>query len=294
MFEISTLDKLKALLSQGMKAESEQITKINYDDMNGYQFEKFCADILRKNGFENIELTQGSGDHGIDILAEKDNITYAIQCKCYSSNIGNSAVQQAHTGKSLYHKDIAVVVTNRYFTTQAIEEADALGVKLWDRDFLNRYINATSEVKQEIKKSPDSVIEKYYYINGDFTTFSLKKENKIEILAVCENSINAANLYLSYSVKLKEEWIRKVDFAVAVNFGNAVAICTNENGVEFFGGKELDGEIAIGIPKWMDKARDELLSGNEEEFLRMVEEANGYLDEFMKIAVKYMQCKNFS
>lgn len=159
---------------------------------------------------------------------------------------------------------------------------------------MNRYINATSEVKQEIKKSPDSVIEKYYYINGDFTTFSLKKENKIEILAVCENSINAANLYLSYSVKLKEEWIGKVDFAVAVNFGNAVAICTNENGVEFFGGKELDGEIAIGIPKWMDKARDELLSGNEEEFLRMVEEANGYLDEFMKIAVKYMQCKNFS
>lgn len=294
LFEISTLDKLKALLSQGMKAESEQITKINYDDMNGYQFEKFCADILRKNGFENIELTQGSGDHGIDILAEKDNITYAIQCKCYSSNIGNSAVQQAHTGKSLYHKDIAVVITNRYFTTQAIEEADALGVKLWDRDFLNRYINATREVKQEIKKSPDSVIEKYYYINGDFTTFSLKKENKIEILAVCENSINAANLYLSYSVKLKEEWIGKVDFAVAVNFGNAVAICTNENGVEFFGGKELDGEIAIGIPKWMDKARGELLSGNEEEFLRMVEEANGYLDEFMKIAVKYMQCKNFS
>lgn len=44
----------------------------------------------------------------------------------------------------------------------------------------------------------------------------------------------------------------------------------------------------------MDKARGELLSGNEEEFLRMVEEANGYLDEFMKIAVKYMQCKNFS
>lgn len=111
-----------------------------YDNMEGHQFEYFCADILKKNGFENVEVTQGSGDHGIDILAEKDSITYAIQCKCYSSNIGNSAVQQAHTGKSLYHKDIAVVLTNRYFTPQAQQEAAALGVKLWDRDKLNSMI----------------------------------------------------------------------------------------------------------------------------------------------------------
>ena len=115
-------------------------TSQNYDSMEGHQFEYFCADILKKNGFENVEVTQGSGDHGIDILAEKDGISYAIQCKCYSSNIGNAAVQQAHTGKSLYHKDIAVVLTNRYFTAQAKEEAQALGVKLWDRDKLNSMI----------------------------------------------------------------------------------------------------------------------------------------------------------
>lgn len=116
----------------------------NYDAMDGHDFEYFCADLLRKNGFSNVEVTQGSGDHGIDILADKDDIdhiSYAIQCKCYSSNIGNAAVQQAHTGKSLYHKDIAVVLTNQYFTAQAKEEADALGVKLWDRDKLQELVN---------------------------------------------------------------------------------------------------------------------------------------------------------
>lgn len=112
----------------------------NFDFMEGHDFEYFCADVLRKNGFTNVEVTQGSGDHGIDVLAEKDGITYAVQCKCYSSNIGNAAVQQAHTGKSLYHKDIAVVMTNRYFTPQAVEEAEALGVKLWDRDRLSEMI----------------------------------------------------------------------------------------------------------------------------------------------------------
>lgn len=113
----------------------------NFDAMSGLEFEHYCAEILEKNGFANVEVTQGSGDHGIDILAEKDDITYAIQCKCYSSNIGNAAVQQAHTGKSLYRKDIAVVLTNQYFTAQAKQEADALGVKLWDRDKLQELLN---------------------------------------------------------------------------------------------------------------------------------------------------------
>ena len=111
------------------------------DNIDGHDFEYFCADILRKNGFSDVEVTQGSGDHGIDITAIKDEISYAIQCKCYSSNIGNAAVQQAHTGKSLYHKDIAVVLTNQYFTAQAKEEADVLGVKLWDRDKLQELVN---------------------------------------------------------------------------------------------------------------------------------------------------------
>lgn len=122
------------------KTESNTAQEINIDNMEGHDFEFYCADILRKNGFENVEVTRGSGDHGIDILAEKNDITYAIQCKCYSADINNAAVQQAYTGKGFYKKDIAVVLTNRYFTAQAKEEAAALGVKLWDRDKLNSMI----------------------------------------------------------------------------------------------------------------------------------------------------------
>ena len=127
--------------------DSQQCNELNsFDYMDGRNFEYFCADLLKKNSFYNVEVTQGSGDHGIDILAEKDDITYAIQCKCYSKDIGNSAVQQAHTGKSLYKKDIAVVLTNRNFTTQAQEEAKALGVKLWNRDKLLSFIDNSNEV----------------------------------------------------------------------------------------------------------------------------------------------------
>ncbi|MDE6024037.1 MAG: restriction endonuclease [Lachnospiraceae bacterium] len=178
LFEVYSSDKLKLLLSQERKAENKQRMETNYDDMEGHQFEYFCADVLRKNGFKNVDVTQGSGDHGIDILAEKDDITYAIQCKCYSSNIGNVAVQQAHTGKSLYHKDIAVVMTNRYFTPQAIQEAEELGVKLWDRDFLNKHIEENEciyennhrensprilDTEERIVAIEDEEISKYLY-----------------------------------------------------------------------------------------------------------------------------------
>lgn len=129
-----------ALYGSNYNGGPDTSTECNYDNMQGHEFEYFCADLLRKNDFVNVEVTQGSGDHGIDILAEKDDITYAIQCKCYSSNIGNAAVQQAHTGKSLYHRDIAVVMTNQYFTQQAIDEAALLGVKLWNRNKINELI----------------------------------------------------------------------------------------------------------------------------------------------------------
>ena len=125
-------------------SDNSELLSENFDSMDGLSFENYCAKLLLKNGFYNIEVTQTSADHGIDILAEKDDISYAIQCKCYSSNIGNAAVQQAHTGKSIYHKDIAVVLTNQYFTEQAKEEASMLGVKLWDRDKLNSLIESAT------------------------------------------------------------------------------------------------------------------------------------------------------
>ena len=125
--------------TQGVQKISE-----DYDTLEGHEFEYYCAQLLRDNGFQNVEVTQGSGDHGIDILAEYHDVSYAIQCKCYTGNIGNSAVQQAYTGRNLYHKDIAVVLTNRYFTTQAIKEAESLGVKLWDREKLPEIIRKST------------------------------------------------------------------------------------------------------------------------------------------------------
>ncbi len=111
------------------------------DRMEGHDFEYWCAELLEKNGYIDVEVTKGSGDQGVDVLATKDDIRYAIQCKCYMSDLGNTPVQEVHAGQSMYHCQVGVVMTNRHFTAGAKELAAATGVLLWDRDKLIAMLN---------------------------------------------------------------------------------------------------------------------------------------------------------
>ena len=103
------------------------------DDMEGHEFEYFCADLLKDNGFAEVEVTRGSGDYGVDILAEKDGITYAVQCKCHTDPIGIRAVQEVYAGRDYYDRMVGVVMTNQYFTSAAVHAAEKLKILLWDR-----------------------------------------------------------------------------------------------------------------------------------------------------------------
>ena len=108
--------------------------------MDGHTFEYYCAELLRKNGYRNVEVTKASGDQGIDIIAYKNGVKYGIQCKCYSSNIGNKAVQEVFAGIKFYDCKVGIVMTNRYYTASAKELAAKNGIILYDRDKLNDLI----------------------------------------------------------------------------------------------------------------------------------------------------------
>lgn len=112
-----------------------------FNDMEGRDFENYCAELLEAKGFENVETTPGSHDYGIDIIADKDGISYAIQCKCYSDTVGIKAIQEAYAGKDYYGSMIAVVMTNQAFSKTAIEFADKLNVVLWDGDYVMNLIH---------------------------------------------------------------------------------------------------------------------------------------------------------
>lgn len=119
----------------------QEKTESNEFTMTGENFEKYCANLLSKNGFTNIHLTKASGDQGVDIIATKDYVKYAIQCKCYSTAVGNRAVQEVYAGKNFYNAHIAVVMTNQSFTESARELAQKNNVLLWDKTVLNNLLS---------------------------------------------------------------------------------------------------------------------------------------------------------
>lgn len=116
-----------------------------WDDMEGHEFEYFCADLLKRRGFKDVRVTKGSGDFGIDILAERDGISYGIQCKNYTTPIGVKAVQEVYAGRDYYDCMVGVVMSNQYFTGPAVEAAKKLKIVLWDRGYMEEMMEEADE-----------------------------------------------------------------------------------------------------------------------------------------------------
>lgn len=122
----------------------------NVDNMDGQQFEVFCANLLQRIGFKNVRVSGKSGDQGVDILADKDGIKYAIQCKCYSSDLGNTPVQEVYAGKTFYNCQIGAVMTNRFFTTGGQQLAENTGILLWDRNWIKERAKLCGMIEEDL------------------------------------------------------------------------------------------------------------------------------------------------
>ena len=118
--------------------KSDSLNKASFNDMNGREFEMFTEKLLKANGFDDVEVTKASGDFGVDVIAYKDEVKYAIQCKRYTGAVGIDAVQEIIAAKSMNNCHVAVVLTNSRFTDSAVTLARANGVLLWDGDKLSK------------------------------------------------------------------------------------------------------------------------------------------------------------
>ena len=111
------------------------ISKI--DKMTGEQFENYLEAILSRSGY-HVTRIGGSYDFGADLLIRKGRKRIVVQAKRYSSNVGNSAVQEVVGAKAFYKASGAAVITNSFFTKAAKELARVNNVMLLDRNDLRR------------------------------------------------------------------------------------------------------------------------------------------------------------
>ena len=153
---ITSIDQLRNVKNNDTVDDYFSINFV--DSLDGIEFEKYMCKILRLLKYNNVQITPASGDFGIDILAEKNDIKYAIQCKNYTDSLGNKCVQEAYSGKQYYNCHVGVVVTNSYFTIHAKELANKNGILLWDRNKLTEMLK---------------IVEKNY----DYEDYQFKKNN---------------------------------------------------------------------------------------------------------------------
>ena len=113
----------------------DSLDLIEIDAMSGLEFERFVAELLKQRGYQNVRLTE-KYDYGIDIVAEKEGITWGIQVKRCSGLVKANAVRQVVTALRMYGCDRAMVITNGYFSQVAIKLGEGNECVLVDRDDL--------------------------------------------------------------------------------------------------------------------------------------------------------------
>ena len=76
---------------------------VNYDSLDGIQFEHFCADILKRNGFDDVNVAQGSGDYSKeDSRREVLRPIFGVVCQRVSGSVGKIAKKKYECTITLY------------------------------------------------------------------------------------------------------------------------------------------------------------------------------------------------
>lgn len=157
------------------------------DCLNGKEFESWCGSLLEKLQYTNIQLTPVSGDQGADIIATYDGLRYAIQCKHYSSNVGNKPVQEVLSARRIYECDAMMVMTNSHFTPGGKEAAKANNVKLIDREGLIQMMSEANELFIRSEKATNRAINKSKRLAKRKIKKSYSDEQLIEYKAHLDN-----------------------------------------------------------------------------------------------------------
>jgi HJR/Mrr/RecB family endonuclease len=125
----SAKSPLIAIQNQNNLVKQKLIDKIQ--EMDPFQFEFLVAELLRKIGYENVDVTKRSGDKGIDVVGNLTvggltNVKTVIQVKRYKTgnNISGKYITQLRGSAEVDQRGL--IITTSDFTKDAVEESKAI------------------------------------------------------------------------------------------------------------------------------------------------------------------------
>ena len=86
--------------------------------MGGIEFEHWVAELFKRAGFQ-VEVTQASGDHGVDLWATKAGVLVAVQCKRWEGSLGEPVIRDLLGSMIPAGAQLGCIVTTGSFTAQA-------------------------------------------------------------------------------------------------------------------------------------------------------------------------------
>jgi restriction system protein len=116
------------------------LTLDDVDAMDGLTFEHYVARLMEHLGYRT-RVTPASGDLGVDVVAEKGGVRYAVQCKRHRGGVPRTAVSDVVGAMAHYECEKAMVVTNSYYTADAVALARSNDCTLVDREQLAEWAN---------------------------------------------------------------------------------------------------------------------------------------------------------
>lgn len=120
-------DSAKSTDSEEIQAWQDRLHQILTEELAPDAFERLTQRILRQSGFVEVEVTQRSGDGGIDgsgIIRLNGLLSFHVvfQCKRYKGSVSVSKVRDFR-GAVVGRADKGLLITTGTFTQDAIEEA---------------------------------------------------------------------------------------------------------------------------------------------------------------------------
>ncbi|MDE2853211.1 MAG: restriction endonuclease [Chloroflexota bacterium] len=144
-----------------------------YEVLLGMQpaaFERLCQRMLRKSGFEQVEVTRRSSDGGIDgigVMRIGGFLSFRVlfQCKRYKDSVGAGTVRDFR-GAMIGRTDKGLIVTTGNFTPAAKHEATRDGAPEIDLVDGEQLIDKLKELSLGVETK--EVIVEQVTINPDF------------------------------------------------------------------------------------------------------------------------------
>jgi restriction system protein len=113
--------------------------------MTPHDFEHWVGARFRDLGYK-VRNTGKSGDHGIDLVANRGNEKVVVQCKRYRhTTVGEPEVRDLYGAMQHEAADRAYLVTTGRFTAAAIAWTKGKPIELWDGQNLGRLGFATPD-----------------------------------------------------------------------------------------------------------------------------------------------------